>query len=428
VLKASGPDRFGSAAGPGFPSHTHRWGIIAMNIHEYQAKELLARFGVSIPAGIAALTVDEAIAAASQLPGPIYVVKAQIHAGGRGKGKFKELPADAKGGVRLARSIEEVGDHARDMLGNTLVTVQTGEAGKQVNRLYVTDGVDIDREYYLSIVVDRGTGRVALIVSTEGGMDIETVAHDTPEKITTIVIDPATGFQPHHGRAVAFALNLTGDLNKQAQKLSQQLYEAFVALDSDMLEINPLVESADGKLLVLDAKMSFDSNALYRHPDVVALRDESEEDPAEIEASKYDLAYIKLDGNIGCMVNGAGLAMATMDIIKLNGEFPANFLDVGGGATKEKVTAAFKIILKDPAVKGILVNIFGGIMKCDIIADGIVAAAKEVNLAVPLVVRLEGTNVQQGKDILANSGLPIVAANDLGDAARKIVAQVQKVS
>ena len=399
-----------------------------MNIHEYQAKELLARFGVSIPAGIAALTVDEAIAAASQLPGPIYVVKAQIHAGGRGKGKFKELPADAKGGVRLARSIEEVGDHARDMLGNTLVTVQTGEAGKQVNRLYVTDGVDIVREYYLSIVVDRGTGRVALIVSTEGGMDIETVAHDTPEKITTIVIDPATGFQPHHGRAVAFALNLTGDLNKQAQKLSQQLYEAFVALDSDMLEINPLVESADGKLLVLDAKMSFDSNALYRHPDVVALRDESEEDPAEIEASKYDLAYIKLDGNIGCMVNGAGLAMATMDIIKLNGEFPANFLDVGGGATKEKVTAAFKIILKDPAVKGILVNIFGGIMKCDIIADGIVAAAKEVNLAVPLVVRLEGTNVQQGKDILANSGLPIVAANDLGDAARKIVAQVQKVS
>jgi len=399
-----------------------------MNIHEYQAKELLARFGVSIPAGIAALTVDEAIAAASQLPGPIYVVKAQIHAGGRGKGKFKELPADAKGGVRLARSIEEVGDHARDMLGNTLVTVQTGEAGKQVNRLYVTDGVDIAREYYLSIVVDRGTGRVALIVSTEGGMDIETVAHDTPEKITTIVIDPATGFQPHHGRAVAFALNLTGDLNKQAQKLSQQLYEAFVALDSDMLEINPLVESADGKLLVLDAKMSFDSNALYRHPDVVALRDESEEDPAEIEASKYDLAYIKLDGNIGCMVNGAGLAMATMDIIKLNGEFPANFLDVGGGATKEKVTAAFKIILKDPAVKGILVNIFGGIMKCDIIADGIVAAAKEVNLAVPLVVRLEGTNVQQGKDILANSGLPIVAANDLGDAARKIVAQVQKVS
>ena len=399
-----------------------------MNVHEYQAKELLAKYGVSIPAGIPALTTEEAVEAAKQLPGPIYVVKAQIHAGGRGKGKFKELPADAKGGVRLAKSVEEVAIHAREMLGNTLVTIQTGDAGKQVNRLYVTDGVDIAKEYYLSLVVDRGTGRVALIVSTEGGMDIEDVAHNTPEKITTIVIDPATGFQPHHGRAVAFALKLTGDLNKQAQKLSKQLYEAFVALDSDMLEINPLVESADGKLLVLDAKMSFDSNALYRHPDVVALRDETEEDPAEIEASKYDLAYIKLDGNIGCMVNGAGLAMATMDIIKLNGEFPANFLDVGGGATKEKVTAAFKIILKDPAVKGILVNIFGGIMKCDIIADGIVAAAKEVNLSVPLVVRLEGTNVQQGKDILANSGLPIVAANDLGDAAKKIVAEVQKVA
>jgi succinyl-CoA synthetase beta subunit len=405
-----------------------RWGIIAMNVHEYQAKDLLAKFGVSVPAGIPALTVEEAIAAARQLPGPIYVVKAQIHAGGRGKGKFKELPADAKGGVRLAKSVDEVGAHAADMLGNTLVTVQTGDAGKQVNRLYVTDGVDIAKEYYLSIVVDRGTGRVALIVSTEGGMDIEDVAHSTPEKIHTIVIDPATGFQPHHGRAVAFALKLTGDLNKQAQTLSRQLYEAFVALDSDMLEINPLVESADGKLLVLDAKMSFDSNALYRHPDVLALRDETEEDPAEIEASKYDLAYIKLDGNIGCMVNGAGLAMATMDIIKLNGEFPANFLDVGGGATTEKVTAAFKIILRDPAVKGILVNIFGGIMKCDIIADGIVAAAKEVNLQVPLVVRLEGTNVQQGKDILANSGLAIVPANDLGDAAKKIVAEVRKVS
>ncbi|WP_028641220.1 ADP-forming succinate--CoA ligase subunit beta [Novosphingobium acidiphilum] len=399
-----------------------------MNVHEYQAKDLLAKFGVSVPAGIPALTVEEAIAAARQLPGPIYVVKAQIHAGGRGKGKFKELPADAKGGVRLAKSVDEVGAHAADMLGNTLVTVQTGDAGKQVNRLYVTDGVDIAKEYYLSIVVDRGTGRVALIVSTEGGMDIEDVAHSTPEKIHTIVIDPATGFQPHHGRAVAFALKLTGDLNKQAQTLSRQLYEAFVALDSDMLEINPLVESADGKLLVLDAKMSFDSNALYRHPDVFALRDETEEDPAEIEASKYDLAYIKLDGNIGCMVNGAGLAMATMDIIKLNGEFPANFLDVGGGATTEKVTAAFKIILRDPAVKGILVNIFGGIMKCDIIADGIVAAAKEVNLQVPLVVRLEGTNVQQGKDILANSGLAIVPANDLGDAAKKIVAEVRKVS
>ena len=399
-----------------------------MNVHEYQGKELLARFGVGIPAGIAALTVEEAVAAAKQLPGPLYVVKAQIHAGGRGKGKFKELGPDAKGGVRLAKSVEEVEAFAREMLGNTLVTIQTGEAGKQVNRLYVTDGVDIAKEYYLSMVVDRGTGRVAMIVSTEGGMDIEEVAHSAPEKIATITIDPAQGFMPHHGRAVGYALKLTGDLNKQAAKIASQLYAAFTSLDCDMLEINPLVETNDGNLLVLDTKMSFDSNALYRHPDVFALRDETEEDPAEIEASKYDLAYIKLDGNIGCMVNGAGLAMATMDIIKLNGEFPANFLDVGGGATTEKVTAAFKLILSDPAVKGILVNIFGGIMKCDIIADGIVAAAKEVNLQVPLVVRLEGTNVQQGKDILANSGLPIVPANDLGDAAQKIVAAVRKVS
>jgi succinyl-CoA synthetase beta subunit len=399
-----------------------------MNIHEYQAKELLAKFGVGIPAGIPALTVEEAVAAAKQLPGPLYVVKAQIHAGGRGKGKFKELPADAKGGVRLAKSVEEVEAFAREMLGNTLVTVQTGEDGKQVNRLYVTDGVDIAKEYYLSMVVDRASSRVAMIVSTEGGMDIEEVAHSTPERISTITIDTATGFQPHHGRAVAFALKLTGELNKQAQKISKQLYEAFVALDCDMLEINPLVETKDGNLLVLDTKMSFDSNALYRHPDVFALRDETEEDPAEIEASKYDLAYIKLDGDIGCMVNGAGLAMATMDIIKLNGMFPANFLDVGGGATTEKVTAAFKIILSDPAVKGILVNIFGGIMKCDVIAEGIIAAAKEVNLSVPLVVRLEGTNVQQGKDLLNNSGLPIVSANDLGDAAAKIVAEVKKVA
>ena len=396
-----------------------------MNIHEYQAKELLAKYGVGIPAGIAALTVEEAVAAAKQLPGPLYVVKAQIHAGGRGKGKFKELGPDAKGGVRLAKSIEEVEVFAKEMLGNTLVTIQTGAAGKQVNRLYVTDGVDIVKEYYFSMLVDRASGRVAMIASTEGGMDIEEVAHSTPEKITTITIDPAEGFQPHHGRAVAFGLKLSGDLNKQAQKLSKQIYEAFMALDCDMLEINPLVESASGELLVLDTKMSFDSNALYRHPDVFALRDETEEDPAEIEASKYDLAYIKLDGDIGCMVNGAGLAMATMDIIKLNGSFPANFLDVGGGATTEKVTAAFKIILRDPNVKGILVNIFGGIMRCDVIAEGIVAAAKEVNLSVPLVVRLEGTNVQQGKDILANSGLPIVPANDLGDAAKKIVAEVK---
>ncbi|MBW8743772.1 MAG: ADP-forming succinate--CoA ligase subunit beta [Sphingomonas sp.] len=399
-----------------------------MNIHEYQAKELLAKFGVAVPLGFAAMSVDEAVAAAGKLPGPIYVVKAQIHAGGRGKGKFKELPADAKGGVRLSKTIDEVRANATDMLGNTLVTIQTGDAGKQVNRLYVTDGADIAKEYYLSMLVDRGTGRIAMVVSTEGGMDIETVAHDTPEKIRTITIDPAEGFQPHHGRAVAFALKLTGDLNKQAVKLTGQLYDAFVGTDMAMLEVNPLVETTDGKLLVLDAKVSFDSNSLYRHPDVLALRDETEEDPAEVEASKYDLAYIKLDGNIGCMVNGAGLAMATMDIIKLNGAFPANFLDVGGGASKEKVTAAFKLILSDPAVKGILVNIFGGIMRCDIIADGIVAAAKEVNLSVPLVVRLEGTNVQQGKDILANSGLPIVAADDLGDAAKKIVAQVKQAA
>ena len=399
-----------------------------MNIHEYQAKELLAKFGVAVPAGHAALTVDEAVEAAKKLPGPLYVVKAQIHAGGRGKGKFKELGADAKGGVRLSKTLDEVKANAAEMLGNTLVTIQTGEAGKQVNRLYVTDGADIAKEYYLSMVVDRATGRIAMIVSTEGGMDIEEVAHSTPEKIKTIVIDPAEGFQPHHGRAVAFALKLKGDLNKQAQKVAAQLYEAFVATDMSMLEINPLIETEDGKIVVLDAKVSFDSNALFRHPDIMALRDETEEDPAEVEASKYDLAYIKLDGDIGCMVNGAGLAMATMDIIKLNGMFPANFLDVGGGATTEKVTAAFKIILADPAVKGILVNIFGGIMKCDTIAEGIVTAAKEVNLSVPLVVRLEGTNVEQGKKILEGSGLPIVSANDLGDAAKKIVAEVKQAA
>jgi len=399
-----------------------------MNIHEYQAKELLAKYGIGIPAGHAALTVEEAVAGAEKLPGPLYVVKAQIHAGGRGKGKFKELGPDAKGGVRLAKSIEDVKADAADMLGNTLVTIQTGDEGKQVNRLYVTDGVDIEQEYYLAMLVDRATGQVAMVASTEGGMDIEDVAHNTPELITTITIDPAQGFMPHHGRAVAFALKLTGDLNKQCQKLAAKLYTAFMELDTEMLEINPLVETKDGRLLVLDTKMSFDGNALYRHKDVEEMRDETEEDPAEVEASEYDLAYIKLDGNIGCMVNGAGLAMATMDIIKLNGAFPANFLDVGGGATTEKVTAAFKIILKDPAVEGILVNIFGGIMKCDIIADGIVTAAKEVNLSVPLVVRLEGTNVQQGKDILANSGLPIVSADDLGDAAKKIVAEVKNAA
>ncbi|MXP40128.1 ADP-forming succinate--CoA ligase subunit beta [Altererythrobacter soli] len=399
-----------------------------MNIHEYQAKELLAKFGISVPAGHPATSVEQAVAAAGKLPGPLYVVKAQIHAGGRGKGKFKELGADAKGGVRLADSAAAVQDHAKEMLGNTLVTIQTGDAGKQVNRLYVTDGVDIAEEYYLALLVDRATGRIAMIVSTEGGMSIEDVAHETPEKITTITIDPATGFMPHHGRSVAFALKLKGDLAKAAQKLARQLYEAFVALDCAMLEINPLVETKDGGLLVLDTKMSFDTNALFRHPDVEAMRDETEEDPMEVEASKHDLAYIKLDGDIGCMVNGAGLAMATMDIIKLNGAFPANFLDVGGGANREKVTAAFKIILSDPAVKGILVNIFGGIMRCDTIAEGIVAAAREVDLDVPLVVRLEGTKVQEGKDILANSGLPIIPAEDLGDAAQKIVAEVKQAA
>lgn len=396
-----------------------------MNIHEYQAKELLAKFGVPVPAGHAAMSVDEAVAAASKLPGPLYVVKAQIHAGGRGKGKFRELGPDAKGGVRLARTTDEVRAAASEMLGNTLVTVQTGEAGKQVNRLYVTDGVDIAKEFYLALLVDRATGRIAFVASTEGGMNIEDVAHDSPEKIHTFDVDPATGFMPHHGRAVAAALELSGDLARQAQKVAKLLYDAFVGTDAAQIEINPLAVTDDGKLLVLDAKVGFDSNAEFRHKDLETLRDETEEDPMELEASKYDLAYIKLDGNIGCMVNGAGLAMATMDIIKLNGAFPANFLDVGGGASKEKVTAAFKIILSDPAVEGILVNIFGGIMRCDIIADGIVAAAKEVQLSVPLVVRLEGTNVEEGKRILADSGLAIVPANDLGDAARKIVAEVK---
>jgi succinyl-CoA synthetase beta subunit len=396
-----------------------------MNIHEYQAKELLAKYGAPVPAGYPALSVEEAVAAAEKLPGPLWVVKAQIHAGGRGKGKFKELGPDAKGGVRLARSIDEVREHAAEMLGKTLVTIQTGPHGKQVQRLYVTDGVDIEKEYYLALLVDRESGRVAIVASTEGGMDIEAVAHDAPEKIETLTIDPATGLMPHHGRAVAAALGLTGDLGKQAGKVVAKLYDAFIGTDASQIEINPLAVNDKGELLVLDAKVGFDNNAEFRHPDLAELRDLTEEDPMEIEASKYDLAYIKLDGNIGCMVNGAGLAMATMDIIKLNGAFPANFLDVGGGASKEKVTAAFKIILSDPAVEGILVNIFGGIMRCDIIAEGIVAAAREVDLSVPLVVRLEGTNVQQGKDILASSGLPIIAANDLGDAARKIVAEVK---
>ena len=354
------------------------------------------------------------------------MVKSQIHAGGRGKGKFKELAPDAKGGVRLAHSIDEVRDHASEMLGKTLVTIQTGPAGKKVQRLYVTDGVDIEKEFYLALLVDRGSGRIAIVASTEGGMDIEAVAHDTPDKIETLTIDPATGLMPHHGRAVAAALGLEGEHAKQAGKILAKLYEAFIGTDASQIEINPLAVTGSGELMVLDAKIGFDGNAEFRHPDIEQLRDITEEEPAEVEASKHDLAYIKLDGNIGCMVNGAGLAMATMDIIKLEGGEPANFLDVGGGASKEKVTAAFKIILSDPTVEGILVNIFGGIMRCDIIADGIVAAAREVDLKVPLVVRLEGTNVEQGKAILAKSGLPIVAADDLGDAARKIVAEVKQ--
>ncbi|RDJ22462.1 ADP-forming succinate--CoA ligase subunit beta [Bosea caraganae] len=397
-----------------------------MNIHEYQGKAVLKEFGAPVSAGFPALTVTEAVEAAKKLPGPLYVVKSQIHAGGRGKGKFKELPADAKGGVRLAKSIEEVESHAKEMLGNTLVTAQTGPAGKQVNRLYIEDGSDIEKEFYLSALVDRETSRIAFVVSTEGGMDIEAVAHDTPEKIKTFSVDPATGIMPHHGRTVAQTLGLTGDQAKQAGTVLAQIYAAFVGKDMAMLEINPLIVTKQGQIKCLDAKVSFDSNSLYRHPDVVALRDETEEDAKEIEASKYDLAYIALDGTIGCMVNGAGLAMATLDIIQLYGESPANFLDVGGGATEEKVTAAFKIITADPKVKGILVNIFGGIMKCDVIARGVIAAVKAVGLQVPLVVRLEGTNVEEGKEIIRTSGLNVIPADDLDDAAQKIVAAVKK--
>jgi len=396
-----------------------------MNIHEYQAKAVLKEFGLPVSRGVAIFNPSEAEAAAKELGGPVWVVKSQIHAGGRGKGTFKGAPAGAKGGVRVTKSIDEVKQYAGEMLGQTLVTIQTGPAGKQVNRLYIEEGAQIAEEFYLSMLVDRTTGGVAFVVSTEGGMDIEAVAHDTPEKIHTIAVDPATGVMPHHGRAVAKALGLTGNQAKEAASLTEKLYAAFVAKDMSLLEINPLVLTADGHLKCLDAKMAFDSNALYRHPDIVALRDETEEDAKEIEASKYDLAYIALDGTIGCMVNGAGLAMATLDIIKLYGEEPANFLDVGGGASEEKVTAAFKIITADPNVKGILVNIFGGIMKCDVIANGVIAAVKAVGLQVPLVVRLEGTNVEQGKAIIRNSGLNVIPADDLDDAAQKIVAAVK---
>ncbi|MFC3691282.1 ADP-forming succinate--CoA ligase subunit beta [Chenggangzhangella methanolivorans] len=396
-----------------------------MNIHEYQAKALLGKFGAPVPVGFPILSAADADQALAGLPGPVWVVKSQIHAGGRGKGKFKEADAGEKGGVRLAKSREEAKEFIGQMFGKTLVTVQTGAAGKQVNRLYVEEGSDIAKEFYLSALVDRESGHVAFVVSTEGGMNIEDVAHDTPEKIHTFTVDPATGVMPHHGRSIAQALELKGDLAKQAAKLVDQLYAAFVGLDMSMLEINPLIVTKDDKIRVLDAKVSFDSNALYRHPELAELRDLTEEDEKEIEASKYDLAYIALDGTIGCMVNGAGLAMATLDIIKLYGEEPANFLDVGGGASEEKVTAAFKIITADPQVKGILVNIFGGIMKCDVIANGVIAAVKAVGLSVPLVVRLEGTNVEEGKKIIAESGLNVLPADDLDDAAQKIVAAVK---
>ncbi|HEY1735366.1 MAG TPA: ADP-forming succinate--CoA ligase subunit beta [Methylovirgula sp.] len=397
-----------------------------MNIHEYQAKAILKEFGAAISPGVAITDAAEAKAAAAKIEGPVYVVKSQIHAGGRGKGKFKEADAGEGGGVRIARSSDDVAQFAKQMLGHTLVTVQTGAAGKVVNRLYIEAGSAIDKEFYFSLLVDRATSRVAFVVSTEGGVEIEQVAHKTPDKIVSFSVDPGTGIMPHHGRTVAKALGLSGDAARQAETLTAQLYAAFVAKDMAMLEINPLILSKEGQLRCLDAKVNFDSNALFKHPEIVALRDETEEDAKEIEASKHDLSYIALDGNIGCMVNGAGLAMATMDIIKLYGAEPANFLDVGGGATKEKVAAAFKIITSDKNVKGILVNIFGGIMKCDVIAEGVVAAVKEVGLDVPLVVRLEGTNVDLGKKIIAQSGLNVIAADDLDDAAQKIVAAVQK--
>lgn len=389
-----------------------------MNIHEYQAKTLLAKFGVPVPKGKPAYTVDEALAGARELGGPVWVVKAQIHAGGRGKG----------GGVKVVKSLDDVAAEAKRMLGMTLVTHQTGPAGKQVNRLYVEEGCDIKRELYLSLLIDRATSRVTIMASTEGGMDIEEVAHKTPEKIITVAVDPAAGYQAFHGRQVAFALGLAGPQVGQCVGLLANLYKAFTESDAALLEINPLVVNGAGNLICLDAKMGFDENALFRHADIEALRDETEEDPMEREAGKNSLNYVKLDGNIGCMVNGAGLAMATMDIIKLAGGEPANFLDVGGGATKERVTTAFKLILSDPNVEGILVNIFGGIMRCDVIAEGIIAAAKEVSLSVPLVVRLEGTNVDLGKKILAASGLKITSADNLGDAATKIVKSVKEAA
>jgi succinyl-CoA synthetase beta subunit len=397
-----------------------------MNVHEYQAKAVLREFGVPLSRGVPVLAAGDAEKAAKELGGPLWVVKSQIHAGGRGKGRFKEKEAGDKGGVRLARSVEEAVAHARAMLGNTLVTKQTGPEGRKVQRLYLEEGSDIERELYLSALVDRASGRIAFIASREGGMDIEEVAAKSPEKILTVHVDPAAGYAPHVGRTIAFGLGLKGPLVEQCVSLIGKLYAAFTATDMGLLEINPLIVTKDGRLLCLDAKINFDDNSLFRHPDIAALRDPGEEDPREVEASKSDLNYIALDGTIGCMVNGAGLAMATMDIIKLYGAEPANFLDVGGGATREKVTAAFKIITGDPKVKGILVNIFGGIMRCDIVAEGIIAAVKEVGLQVPLVVRLEGTNVAEGKAIIAKSGLNVISADDLDDAAQKIVKAVGK--
>ena len=396
-----------------------------MNIHEYQAKQLLKEYGLPVSDGRIVLRAEDAKTAAGELDGPIWVVKSQIHAGGRGKGKFKEASAGEKGGVRVTRSVEEASEEAMKMLGRTLVTHQTGPAGKVVNRVYIEDGSDIARELYLALLVDRGSSRISFVCSTEGGMDIEEVAAKTPEKILTFTVDPASGISGFHGRKVAFALGLEGKQVKQCVEMIGKLYKLFVEKDAEMIEINPLIVTTGGDVKCLDAKVSFDGNALYRHKDVMALRDETEEDPKELAASKFDLNYIALDGEIGCMVNGAGLAMATMDIIKLYGSEPANFLDVGGGATKEKVTEAFKIITSDPNVKGILVNIFGGIMRCDIIAEGVLAAVKEVGLKVPLVVRLEGTNVELGKQIIRDSGMNVIAADNLSDAAEKIVKAVK---
>jgi succinyl-CoA synthetase beta subunit len=398
-----------------------------MNIHEYQAKTLLRSYGAPVSDGRVVLKADEAKIAASEMDGPLWVVKAQIHAGGRGKGHFKEADAGVTGGVRMAKSVEEAEKEAKAMLGRTLVTKQTGPAGKQVNRVYIEDGSEIKNEFYLAILVDRQTSQISFVASTEGGMDIEEVAASTPEKIISFSVDPATGYQGFHGRRIAFNLGLSGKQIKQCVTLMGNLFRMFVEKDMEMLEINPLIVSGSGDLKCLDAKMGFDGNAIYRHSDISELRDTTEEDPKELEASKHDLNYIALDGEIGCMVNGAGLAMATMDIIKLYGAEPANFLDVGGGATKEKVTEAFKIITSDPQVKGILVNIFGGIMRCDVIAEGVVAAVKEVGLKVPLVVRLEGTNVEKGKKIINESDLNVIAANDLKDGAQKIVAAVNEI-